>query len=230
MNLVMNRLKLQNIETNITKIVEAVGGAQRIKLPEVYQHHTPGDGTKEEFGTLLTTGFRSRGETVNALNWMLPKLQNYPGVVIEVERVFAIAQTDGSWTVVPKDCERPFNKEEVGFDSVKTHPIEVHYAIDMWGGDSPQLKRKPLELSQLLKDTSDRGLEVGGWFRFEMPGNVFAYRSNMFCEDNLVIDDLTEHHQILVECFNKYGYINRVRIFVEQILGIWKGGKMIVAA
>jgi hypothetical protein len=221
---VVKWLKEKGIGTNITEVVEAVGGPQRKKIPHTYKHHTPGDGTKEEFGSLLTTGFRSRGETVEALRWMLPRLQKYPGVVIEVERVFALAKQDGSWDIAPKDAQRPFTAEEVGFKTVKTHPIEVHYAIDMWGGDDPRLRKKPVEMSQLLSDTNSRGIEVGGWFRFAMPGGVWAYRSNMFCDDDLSFDELSEHHRVLRECFARYGYIYRVRIFVEQVLGIWKAG------
>jgi hypothetical protein len=216
------RLKNDGVKATITNVVETVIGPQRVKLPATYALHTPGTGGREEFGALLTAGFPSRERMIDAVGWLLPEVLAQPGAVLEVERVVAVTETDGTWRSAPFDTIAPISADEVGFTPSDTLPMEVHYAIDVLA-ESPRGHRPPVALRTLFEDTMKHELDVGGWFLFQMPSNVWAYRSNMFTDMFVSLDELSRHREILADCARRYGFVHRVRIFVERVLGIWKG-------
>ena len=150
-----------------------------------------------------------------------------PGAVIEAERPFALAKSDGSWLSVPSRVEEPYSASTVGFNPLPVHPIEVHHSLDFLDrGVAGPMDRSPPSVKELMARSSEMGMDLGGWFRFEtsIPG-LWAYRSNRFYSYDLDLEALKSDHAKLREIADRFGIPCRVQIYVEEVLGVWKSGE-----
>src|SRR5260370_41342357 len=91
-DLVLNlvrELEAKGAGGKLTAVTRSVAVPQRKDQPTTYSSHTPGTGDEEELEYFSTSGMTDRIGTVGCLKDILPKLNDHPGSVVEVERVVA---------------------------------------------------------------------------------------------------------------------------------------------
>lgn len=196
-------------------VTDALAGPQREEFPTTYASHTPVVEGQEVLEYFSTSHLASRDQAIYALNRVLPLLANRPAIVVEVEHVIAKIDSYGRWSTVPIDRVLPIESVEVGFECAPTLPFEIHHAVDISSG-SPSLT-----LRQLLQETTELGVRVGGWFSFTKE-NVCAYRSNAFSTANDFEGYARTTHELLDQYLRHRGVDYQLWTLIERVIGVWR--------
>lgn len=192
---------------------------------QTYRYHTPGLPQRESFDTFSTMWLGNASdldpEAVDALTTILEKLTEWPGAVVELERVIGVLKPGGRW----EEADPPRIADPDALDSgplrrfarFPTSPIEIHHAIDF-----PKSGRAAAPI--LTVDELPTWPNLGGWFLFEK-GNTWSYRSSEF------VDRSGEFRYAacvgqkrLLEFLSGVSSSYELHTLAEQVLGIWRGG------
>ena len=220
------RLDKKGFPGKVNKIIKAVEGPQRRDRDylHTYGSHTPGVSLQEQFEFFSTTGFGDRQKVekdmIDSIREILNEFQNVHGIVVETERVIATIGEKNEWEDASPLLIASIDEEEVGYKRSYTAPIEIHHAFDLETGSQP-----PFEIDNILQDTTQRGIRVGGWFLFDR-GDAWSYRSNLFAEYDDFKEIAQEYHVRLSEYLRTLERGFKIWTLVEQIIGIWKTGRI----
>lgn len=212
----------------VNSITRAIEGPQRsdAAFVETYRHHTPGPNAWEQFEVFSTSSFgecsQPTDQALDVLKDILDQFAGDRGAVVEVERVAATISTAGEWNQALPALVPSINDEQLGWPRSNTYPIEIHHAFDIrkdQGTSAP-----PIDIQQLLLDTTELGLELGGWFLFDK-GTEWSYRSSQFCSYDDYKDTAQESHAQLQRHLSKVVREWKLWALVEQVMGVWKTGR-----
>lgn len=212
----VNELQRLGYPSTVDVVHNFVAGPQRTRLPRIYTSHTPGVG-REEFGTFSTSLFgRERFLALTVANdILLPQLEHFPGISVELERVIGKIDIQGRWRGVPYSLVKPASRDDVIYRLAYCYPIEIHQTIYL-----PK-SVPPFTLAKLLAASNRLGIEVGGWFDFS-DDHWWAYSSNTFCQVREARPIAERQWQLLHEYLKKRGHPFYLRTLVESIIGLWK--------
>ncbi len=212
------------------RILRYSGGPQREDraFAQTYRYHTPGTGPREVFDTFttmrLTNGSDLEVDGVDSLTRILVAMTDWSGAVVELERVIGVLQPGGTWQeaspvrIPDPDALRSGPLQD--FHRLATSPIEIHHSIDFPKSEDPA------DGSALLTvDRLPTWPNLGGWFLFDK-GESWSYRSSEF------VDRSGEYRYAasvgqkrLLHFLMDLGYSYELHTLVEQVLGIWRGGR-----
>ena len=209
------------IRGKVDQVLEWVAGPQRKQLPTIYSHHTAGEAEAEDFGCFSTMLLDDKPHRFHyAIQFLLNDAQQFPGVVLEVEEVFAQIDQRGVWQGEDSHFRwLSINPPHFGFfKPPQEASIEVHHAIDIekMGGD----ERSPLSLQKMMEAKGDTH-ELGGLFRFDkehahaVRTNSFTYPYNIRNRIEAQYSDLNKYLDDVLE-----GRRYRLRTLVERVIGI----------
>ena len=211
----LRELESSGARGKINIVMDSIPGPQRQDYPDTYASHTPVLETQEVLDYFSTTHLANRDQAIKALSRILPLLSDHPAIVVEVEHVVAKIDRTGHWSAVCVDRVLPIESGEVGFERAATLPYEVHMCVDI-SGTTPTLS-----LRQLLQESAELGVRVGGWFTF-MKEDVCAYRSNAFS----TADDFEEYartnHELLDRFLKNRGIDYQLWTLIERVIGVWR--------
>lgn len=207
-------------------IAKAIAGPQRKDsgFRETYASHTPGLQPWEETFEYFSTIYLQNSESISERNLkiireILEEFSKYPGVVVEIERVFGHIDNEGRWKNASTLHVPTIKEHSVGFRRSFTHPIEIHHAIDLPKIDPTH--SAPLDLNTLRKIFTDLNVKIGGLFLFEKD-NSWSYRSSQFAQYDNYQEIAQEGHYKIRKHFESEGLSTFYWTIVEQVLGIWK--------
>jgi class 3 adenylate cyclase len=194
---------------------------------QTYRFHTPGVGEQESFNTFSTmrlgSGSDLEPEAIDVLRAILTELPDWPGAVVELERVMGILEPGGVW----EDADPPriadpdaFDSDPLrGFPRLATSPIEIHHAIDF-----PKRRGTRNGAPILGVDELPTWPNLGGWFLFEKD-NVWSFRSSEFLDRSGEFRYASHDSQKrLLDALSGIGCDYKLHTLAEQVLGIWRGG------
>lgn len=205
----------------VNTVLQSVHGSEFEQNQITYKaHNPPRDSTKhtentEHFLTLVADG---HDDAVKTLSFLLSKLRNEDGIVIEAERVLGfISAAINRWAGVLYDLESSISAADVHFDTEDTAPIEIHHCFDI-----PKDATVPLNIADLCADLESYGLHVGTWSLF-FRHDVWSFRSTAFVGPFSYEDRARKDFAILLSYLNnkKLPYCD-AWLVAEQILGIWQ--------
>jgi class 3 adenylate cyclase len=209
-------------------ILRSAAGPQRDETAfvQTYRYHTPGVGERESFDTFSTmwlgSGSDLEPDAIGALIAILEELPQWPGAVVELERVIGVLKPGGSW----EDADPPRIADPDAFDTgplggfprLATSPIEIHHAIDF-----PKKGGTRNGAPVLGVDDLPTWQNLGGWFLFDR-GHEWSYRSSEF------VDRAGEYRYAacagqkrLLESLRGFDCHYELHTLAEQVLGIWRG-------
>lgn len=217
-NSLVSELEVCGAKVKLTAVTQAVIGPQRIQQPETYASHTPGMSV-EKLEYFSTSTLHNRSDAITTIAKTIPRISTHDGVVIEVERVIGKLDEIGWQSVPVKD--QPILGVEVGYGRSPTLAYEIHHAIDLVS-DSLVTNQPALDLQELLRDTTNRGLNVGGWFSFFKSTGQLSFRSNAFTDEEDIERQVHFEYNLIRESELLHGIQFRQWTIVEQVLGIWR--------
>ncbi|NOS66795.1 MAG: hypothetical protein HOO67_00270 [Candidatus Peribacteraceae bacterium] len=208
------------IRGKVDRVLECIGGPQRLGFPELYAHHTAGENDKEDFGCFSTMLLDDKPqECQRAIQLLFQDVEKFPGAVVEAEESFARIDSRGSWhEEEPGQRRLAINPKEFGFYVPPQHSsIEVHHSVDVEKfGNEPS----PLVLPEMMEALGDK-LDLGGLFRFEK-NEAHAIRSNSFASPDGIRARVEEQHRALQEFLagTLRGRTYTVKALVERVIGV----------
>jgi hypothetical protein len=211
---IMKELEGRGSLGKLTSVMHALAGPQRKQFPETYRSHTPGSDGHEEFGYFSTIALSGRDHAIAALRLALRDLASQPGIVLEAEQVVGMIDVNDRWSCLPGDNVLPIESAEVGFEAGSTKPFEVHHCLNI-------RESRPLQLEQVLKDTSALGIAIGGWFEFRKEG-AWAYRSNAFFEADGLEKRVRAENVLISRYLREHGLRYELWTLVEASIGVWQ--------
>jgi hypothetical protein len=218
----------------LNEISKAASGPQRYDedFRETYAIHTPGEGSQERFEIFSTTSFGERDEIgediIHALKHILRELSGTRGVIVEVERALATITEQGQWIATPNLLIPTIDDQKVGTLRSRTHPIEIHHALDVakLGTET----EPPISIEEVLRAANELGVKFGGWFLFDK-GSAWSYRSSAFTGYDDYKEEAQEYHFLLAKYLERRlanaGREYKLWTLIEQILGIWNTGRRV---
>jgi hypothetical protein len=247
----LNQHRAEGFTSELNRVVKFQAGSQRRKdgWQDVYAIHTPG-ANSEELDFFSTTRLHAGPRLPTPGQWeqirsvtrdVLTSLHHYKtkGLVVELERVIAVVDHDGTARVSETPAMSHENLQEYLLGSSLIFAptaqqknayipmYELHFSINVdKAGDAgePCSKLPPMDLETLSRTAERLGLEIGGWFLFHDPKR-WAYRSNGFSytasPENLE-RKWKAMQGALSELAKARNFEFRLRLLVEESLGVWK--------
>jgi hypothetical protein len=234
-------------DSEITEIQDFKPGPQRKDLPKLYSEHTPteeGEEKLEFFSTTILHIGPSDPDTrqlseiedrtrnvLGLLNLQLAEEGAKPGsVVVEVERVVGTVDHNNecrwfSTTPLSSAFDATFLYVKQGQSNRGRTLFEVHFAVDLQR--VPGQERPPLGLEDLLDACARAKLSVGGWFLFASEAK-WSFRSNSF-EYGFSREAAKKYQTLLLFELSRLEHLDanapKVRVLVEEVLGVWNWGE-----